>query len=430
MTWVLGIEDTCVYPSDGSLSELDEHVLTEHHLNWKDDLLQVRELGATAVRYGMSWPLVHTAPGVFDWAVLDEVVDYAVDELGLTIIADLVHYGTPTWLTDSFADADYPEAVESFASELATRYQGRIEHFTPLNEPVTTASFCGLRGVWPPSLTGWEGWTAVAVPISVGMARASQAIRAANPQAQIVHVEASTVMTTNLPELEDHRALLEMVGWLPADLMMGRVLPDDSRWAWLVEHGARETQLRWLIDNPAIPDIMGVNYYPDLTPRTLQVIEGNPTQIAYNGWTKGLRSAVTAFSKRYELPIAITETSIEGADDVREAWLRDSAVEALAMAQEGIDLRGYTWWPLLDFVDWSWASNGQNVEEFAVISVLSDGSTHVSHAAPLGTPAGGKTPFLRRMGLVRLEEAFDGSLERLTTGAAHMFLEQAGQEVP
>lgn len=172
LTWLVGIEDTCVYPPSGvDAPALDEHALTGHVGAWKDDLTLARDLGATAVRYGASWPLVHRAPGIFDWSHLDQVVDHAVHTLGLGVVADLVHYGCPPWLTGSFTDRRFPAALAEFAGAFATRYRGVVDHLTPLNEPLTTASFCGLRGVWPPYRTGWAGWTAVTVAVARGRRR-------------------------------------------------------------------------------------------------------------------------------------------------------------------------------------------------------------------------------------------------------------------
>lgn len=422
-TWLLGIEDTCVYPAEGDATPLDEHELTGHSDSWRDDLLLAKELGATAVRYGVSWPVVHTAPDEYDWSVLDEVLPYAVQQLGLTIVADLVHYGTPRWLPASFADPGYPAAIESFASAFAERYAHLVSHFTPLNEPVTTASFCGLRGIWPPYLTGWEGWVAVAVPMAVGMVRAIEAIRAVHPNPTIVHVEAATAVDTEDDSLRDHEVLLRGVGWLPTDLMMGRVGSGHPLHDWLLSQGALARTLDWLEQNGVAPDLMGVNYYPDLTPRRLTSVDGTVAQVSYDRWAAGLDEVLRAFAERYSLPIVITETSIEGDDELRERWLRDSTRSVHALISEGLDVRGYTWWPFFDFVDWSWAAGGSNVEEFVVAQVASDGSTTIGPAPSLGDPADGKDPFLRRMGLVRLEEQPDGSLSRIVTPAAEAFRE-------
>ena len=62
----------------------------------------------------------------------------------------------------------------------------------------------------------------------------------------------------------------------------------------------------------------------------------------------------------------LTETSIEGDDDVRVEWVEASVRCLDELRAEGVDIRGYTWWPIMDFVDWSFASAGRNVEEFVV----------------------------------------------------------------
>lgn len=417
ISWLLGIEDTCVYPADGGRPPLDEHALTEHDVRMPEDLALAAGLGAEAVRYGVSWPLVHVAPGRFDWDVLDAAVAEA-ERLGLELVADLVHYGTPPWLVDSFADAGYPAAIAEFAGAFAARYAERVRAITPLNEPVTTASFCGLRGVWPPALRGWEGWVRVAVPIALGMAEATRAIRRAAPDTLVVHVEASTLVSATDPATRDDERLLTALGWLPTDLLLGRVDVSHPMRAWLERHGADPGHLDALVADPASPDILGVNYYPDLTPRRLVAGEDEIVQVAHDAGAAGLRHVLTAFAERYRLPIAVTETSIEGGDDVRARWLAESVAAVRALAAEGLDLRGYTWWPLLDFVDWSWAAGGANVEEFAVTQTTPDGSERIAPAPPLGDPRDGKTAFLRRMGLVRLEESADGGLDRHPTPAA------------
>ncbi len=91
----------------------------------------------------------------------------------MTVIADLVHYGTPTWLDGLVRRPRYPAVVAEFAEAFARRYAGVVDHVTPLNEPITTASFAGLRGVWPTGLTGWDGWTRVVLGIVDGIQRTS-----------------------------------------------------------------------------------------------------------------------------------------------------------------------------------------------------------------------------------------------------------------
>ena len=421
MTWLLGIEDTCVVPpARFDMAPLDEHALTEHATRWREDLTAVSDVGATALRYGVEWPLVHTAPGVFDWAVLDERLRFAAGDLGLTVIADLVHYGTPTWLDGAFADPGYPDAIAEFASAFAARYAGLVDHLTPLNEPVTTASFCGLRGIWPPALTGWDGWVAVTLGIVEGVRRTIAAARAANPDVTIVHVEASAIYEPSSADLAEHADLLRSVADLPTDLLLGHVGPDHRMHAWLLDHGADATTLGGFRAAPSSIDLLGMNYYPDLTPRRLVRGADSIEQVAVNRWTDGLRDRLRHFAERYEVPLLVTETSIEGTESLRAGWLTESARTVRDLRDEGLDIRGYTWWPMTDFVDWSYASGGRNVEEFLLAPA--DGDEH--HAAVTEVFAdvtAGKTAFLRRMGLLRLEEQPDGALVRVPTAAADAF---------
>ncbi|HWU59821.1 MAG TPA: family 1 glycosylhydrolase [Microbacteriaceae bacterium] len=407
-TWIAGIEDTCVYPpARFDMAPLDEHELTGHNGAWRSDLAAVRELGATALRYGVDWPRVHLARHEYDWSSLDERLQYAAS-LGLTVIADLVHYGTPTWLDGSFADPAYPSAIAEFGGAFAKRYAGIVNHITPLNEPITTASFAGLRGVWPPALTGWDGWTRVVIGIADGIQQTIAAVRSANPAASIVHVEASSLHSPDHESLEDEARLLNRLGTIPTDLVLGMVSPGQESYGWLVEHGAAPETLASLARAAVSIDILGINYYPDLSPRLLVASQSGHTQQAFDRWTEGLRATLHTFSDRYRLPMLITETSIEGSDELRAAWVRDSVETVRALAVEGLDIRGWTWWPVFDFVDWSYASNGRNVEEFVLPPEI----------VAARTSSTSKEPYLRRMGLIRLEELANGALRRIPTAAA------------
>lgn len=418
LRWLIGIEDTCVYPAPGaSMGPLNEFELTGHDLHWRSDIATAASLGATGLRYGVSWPLVHVAPGRFDWSRLDERIDYAVHELGLTVIADLVHYGTPVWLADSFADEGFPAALEEFATAFAARYRGVVDHVTPLNEPLTTASFCGLRGVWPPALQGWSGWSTVAVGIARGVQRAIAGVRRANPDAVIVHVEASAIYESEDPALAEEVRLLRSLATLPTDLILGRVDDAHPLRPWLQEQGVPRAHLDELAAASPVIDLMGVNYYPDLTPRVLETVDGAARQVTANRWSEGLRGVLLSWASRYGLPILVTETSIEGTEDVRRDWLDASIATVRGLRADGVDVRGLTWWPLLDFVDWSFASGGRNVEEF-VLRPDSASAADAETFAPIGQ---GLTPFLRRMGLIALDEDATGGLRRVRTAAASSF---------
>jgi beta-glucosidase len=152
--WATGIEDTFIIdPWPASGRTLEEYELTQHYELWQEDVGLIASLGVAAARYGIPWYRVNPAPGEFDWRWTDQVVP-ALVATGVEPIIDLVHYGTPEWLPDSFMHPDYPERVAEYAAAFAARYRDLVRWYTPLNEPRVNAWYCGRLGLWPPYRRG------------------------------------------------------------------------------------------------------------------------------------------------------------------------------------------------------------------------------------------------------------------------------------
>jgi len=168
--------------------------------------------------------------------------------------------------------------------------------------------------------------------------------------------------------------------------------------------------------------VLGLNYYPELSCREIVRLDGATVHVAFDGGLDQLVGELRRWHAAYGIPLMVTETAVE--DDVEKQckWL-DQLVGGLdALRDDGLPIVGLTWWPLMDFVDWSWASGGSVVEEF----YRRDGPGELPHpVSPLGTPGGPVTPFLRRMGLYRLDADASGKLERRPTNALDHFRRQA-----
>jgi beta-glucosidase/6-phospho-beta-glucosidase/beta-galactosidase len=419
--WAVGIEDTIIGAPLRGGGRLDEYGLTGHVDRCHRDLELAVDAGATAIRYGVPWHEANPGRGRYAWDWADRTLPYAAEELGLDVILDLVHYGTPDWLVGSFADAAYPEAIAEYAEALATRYRGLVRSYTPLNEPLVTASFCGLRGIWPPYLTGDRGWATVVASVVDGIQQSTRAIRRADPDAQIVHVEAIQLYRTADPSLEADVEHWRSLSTLPTDLLLGRVHAGDEMAMWLERHGVSSETLERLNEGAIVPDVLGLNYYPELSPRDLVRKNGIAVHVADDRGVEGLVEALRAFHSRYALPLMITETGVEGDDDHRARWLGDLITAVEQLREESVPVVGLTWWPLFDFVDWSWASGGQVVEEFYVRDAP---GAEPYQVAPMGTPGGEIDPFLRRMGLYRLDSD-GGRLQPVSTKVVDAFRARA-----
>jgi hypothetical protein len=208
---------------------------------------------------------------------------------------------------------------------------------------------------------------------------------------------------------------------LPTDLLLGRVHAGDEMAMWLERHGVPSETLERLNEGAIVPDVLGLNYYPELSPRDLVRKNGIAVHVADDRGVEGLVEALRAFHSRYALPLMITETGVEGDDDHRARWLGDLITAVEQLREESVPVVGLTWWPLFDFVDWSWASGGQVVEEFYVRDAP---GAEPYQVAPMGTPGGEIDPFLRRMGLYRLDSD-GGRLQPVSTKVVDAFRARA-----
>jgi beta-glucosidase len=354
--FAVGIEDTFVPHSFPGHRALDEYELTQHYRFWSEDLGLAVETGATAIRYGFPWYRLNPAPGRFVWDWADRVVD-RLDELGLEAIVDLVHYGTPIWLDNAFLNADFPARLAEFAAALASRYRGRLGAWTPMNEPQITAMRCGEQGLWPPRLTGHDGYVKLVRAIVRGVVAAQRAVaEASGGQAAFAHVEATFRYVGETGAFAEEVDLLRARRFLIQDLLAGSVDDGHPLAGYLRDHGFGDDDLAWCAANPAHPDVLGINYYPHLTTTEYRAGEVLPVERRprRDGWTAGLEELLRAFAGRYRRPLMVTETSSLGGVEQRLAWL-DASLELVAgLRDQGLEIVGYTWWPLFDLADWAY----------------------------------------------------------------------------
>jgi beta-glucosidase len=346
--WATGIEDTFITdPHRKTGRTLDEYELTHHYELWREDIDLIAALGVRYARYGIPWYRVEPSPGRFDFCWTDEVFERMLDN-GVHPIVDLVHYGTPTWLTGGFGNADYPKRVADYAGAIAERYKGRIYWYTPLNEPRITAHYCGRLGWWPPYGRGWKGFLDVMTSVSKGIALTQQVLREVDPEIVCAHVDATDFYRSSGPETETTARHRQGLVFLALDLVMGRVDSNHPLLDWILKFGVAEGDLQWFSENRIQPDVIGLNLYPMFTNK---VVTGSRIKMSY-GKGELVYELGKMYFERYGRPIFISETAAVGRR--RQAWMDDSFASVRRLRAEGIPMVGYTWWPLFALVAWAY----------------------------------------------------------------------------
>lgn len=357
-----GVECTVNRVGDQYFDQLEQN----GHATRLDDLNLFAELGVSAMRYPILWErTAPNGPKQADWSWADERLG-RMQELGIRPIVGLVHHGSGPRHT-SLIDPAFALGLAEFAQAFAERYPW-VEHYTPVNEPLTTARFSGLYGHWYPhgrdDLTFMRALLTQCRAVALSMA----AIRKVNPKAQLIQTEDlgktfSTPLLTYQADLENERR------WLSFDLLCGRVNRDHPLWGYLLASGISETEFEVFLDHPCPPDVMGINHYVTSDRFLDERLEYYPSwSYGGNGRHKYADvEAVRAYAEgpaepqallkevweRYRLPIAVTEAHLGSSREEQLRWLKEIWEAAQNLRHEGVDLRAVTVWSLLGAYDWN-----------------------------------------------------------------------------
>ncbi len=364
--WATGIEDTFIPQARPGLRALDEYELTQHYKLWKRDFDLVAETGVKYVRWGIPWYRVQPASDQWDWEWTDKALDYLVNVKGVAPVLDLMHYGTPLWLENSFINASYPQRVAEYAHEVVARYKTLVHYYTPLNEPMVNADMCGSKAEWPPYLSGDDGYVKLTLALAKGIVLTTQAIKAEQPDAITVQVEAlwhTFTKDSSLQNQVDHNNARQ---YLCFDLTTGRVKDDYTLADFLSSHGMTDADMEWFHTNAATFDLFGVNFYPWSYG---ELRKGSKNSIRYvTGNTSGEKIAevIRAAYGRYHIPLMVTETSADRNVRGRAAWMDETINAVHAMRREGIPVFGYTWFPLFTMIKWDYRTGRRPLHEYLI----------------------------------------------------------------
>jgi beta-glucosidase/6-phospho-beta-glucosidase/beta-galactosidase len=346
--WGAGIECSFIPHLD-----VDQFAWTQHDRFWKDDFRRAREeLGIRHLRYALPWHAIEGEPGRFEWGMADERIGYA-KEVGIELLMDVMHFGTPRWLKQAVGDPLFPESLERFAGAMVERYRGMVSTWCPFNEPLVSALFSGDFGFWPPHSRKWRGYMPVLSRIVQGVSRGIAAIRKAQPEATVLLCDAAENYKTRVESLKGEVARRNLRRFLVMDLLTGRVDQYHPLYPWLAAYGMTELDLAWFRANPQVPDVLGLDYYPH---SDWQLdMHGGAVRQARAQNPVGFYGVGNAYYNRYGIPLMLTETSIEGQPINREIWLETNIDHIRRLREEGVPVLGLIWWPMLDQVDWDGA---------------------------------------------------------------------------
>jgi dTDP-4-dehydrorhamnose reductase len=336
-----------------------------HYRRGVQDIEDIAQIGFKAIRYPIIWERYNDLKDYTSWAWLARQLN-ALRYYNIKPIAGLVHHGSGP-IHACVSDPCFSVEIEKYAFHVAQRFPW-LEYYTPINEPLTTARFCGLYGFWHPHKTDALSFAQIFLNEMKAVVLSMKAVRKINPRAKLIQTEdLSKIYSTPLlkyqAEFENERR------WLTYDLLCGQVKQGHAMWDYLVWLGIQKEALEFFINNPCRPDILGTDYYATSERFLDEDLKKYPPHVhGSNGQhqyadVEAIRIKLNAAHgpkillkecwDRYSIPIVITEVHIHGSPEDQIRWFYYLWRSALELKNAGVGIQAVTAWAMFGSYGWS-----------------------------------------------------------------------------
>jgi len=355
-------------------------VACDHYHRYRDDVGLMAELGLNAYRFSISWPRVLPAgTGAANRAGLDfyqRLVD-ALLARRITPFITLYHWDLPQALQDrgGWARRDIAAAFGEYAGLMGRTLGDRVKHWITFNEPFAFIVIGHLFGVHAPGLADAPTAFQASHHVNLAHGEAVRALRASVPGSQVGITQVSMPVYPATDSEVDRAAARRfdgfvnrwyweppLVGRYPADVLerLGQAAPkiqtgDLERLAPPIDFFGHNSYSRAVVRDDPGSVMLGA----------AQVETGNPkTDMGWEIYPDHLYDALTRITHDYGAPdIYITENGaafrdrpVNGVvdDPQRTDYLLTHLTACHRAIADGVKLRGYFCWSLLDNFEWAY----------------------------------------------------------------------------
>lgn len=305
----------------------------DHLWRYPQDIALLAELGFGAYRFSLEWSRIEPEEGEFSLAALDHYrrMLACCHDNGLVPMLTYHHFTTPRWLADEsgWANPTAPERFARFCARATDHLGDLIGMAATINEPNVVSIVGYLLGRFPPGHTDGSEYVRVNDAMIRAHRLAYDAIGASTGNFPI----GLTLALADFQAVPGGEANMERARHSMEDVFLDAVRGDDYLGAQMY------TRMRFGPDSPA----------------PLGNEEGRRvTLMGYEFWPQALEATVRRAAELAQVPIYVTENGISCADDAeRVEYVTDALTGLGRCLADGIDVRGYCYWSLLDNFEWA-----------------------------------------------------------------------------
>jgi beta-glucosidase len=299
---------------------------------WPEDVELIATMGLGAYRFSLEWSRIEPAEGEFSNATMDHYrrICAACRERDVIPVVTFHHFTTPTWLSarGGWEATDAPERFSRFVSRAVTHLGDLIGWACTINE----LNLIGVRSYDSgPSQLEFKDNFARHLAINESVVRA-------------------------------HRLGVDALRSGPGDFPVGFTLSMDEMVAEpggeTILEAAREIMEDRFFRATEGDDFIGVQCYSRVHFGPGGQAPNDPgvptTQMGYEYWPQGVEHCGRRAAQMTGIPVLLTESGIATDDDAeRIAYLTEVLRGVRHALDDGVDIRGYFVWSLLDNFEWS-----------------------------------------------------------------------------
>jgi beta-glucosidase len=307
----------------------------EHYRRYKEDFDIAKKLNLNAFRFGIEWSRIEPEEGKWNDEAVEHYKEYILElrKRGIEPFLNIWHWTMPVWFTDKggFKHRENVKYFERFVAKVAQEFIEDVTYVITLNEPNVYAVFSYGIGYWPPQEKNWFAFGRVFYNLAYAHRRAYKILKAKKPSLQVgIAAQLANIQAKRPQSLFDEFS----TKWM------------RYYWNWWFLRRIRKQQ-----------DFVGFNYY--FTDYYTGMLKRQNPQVPKRdmGWymePEGIYPLLLRVWAHYKKPMFITENGLaDQNDDFRRWWIEETIVAMERAISEGVDLRGYFHWSLLDNFEWA-----------------------------------------------------------------------------